>query len=103
MRDDRVDAGLNATLDIYRVCYVQDFVLRFSCLDQLRQALKSLLSWMWRTRHLQPLLAFMPKASKMKLQRIIPSSGKTLPALVGGGSHERLQGLRSIIIMCLCI
>jgi hypothetical protein len=29
----------------------------------------SRVSWMWRIKHLQPLLAFMPKASKMKIQR----------------------------------
>jgi hypothetical protein len=33
---------------------------------KLRQALKSLLSWVWCTRTLLP---FMPKATKMKLQR----------------------------------
>jgi hypothetical protein len=55
MRDHRVDAGLNATLDTGSVMFK---ILRFSCLE------KSLLSWMWRTSTTepQPLLAFMPKA-----------------------------------------
>ena len=44
-QDDRVDADLNATLDTGSVPFIQPrFYLQFSCLDQLRQALKSLQS-----------------------------------------------------------
>jgi hypothetical protein len=41
MRDDRVDAGLNALWIQGLLC--SRFCLRFSCLDQLRWALKSLI------------------------------------------------------------
>jgi hypothetical protein len=64
MRDDRVDAGLNATLDTGSV----KILFAIFVPGPTTPASKSLLSRMWRTatpapQYLQPPLAFTPKAS----------------------------------------
>ena len=62
MRDDKVDASLNATLDTGFVMFKILFTI--SCLDQLRQALVNtkLDVAHQALQYLQPQLAFMPKA-----------------------------------------
>jgi hypothetical protein len=47
MRDDRVDAGLNATLDIGSVM----FKISFAIFVPVPTTPGIKVSWMWRTRH----------------------------------------------------
>jgi hypothetical protein len=48
IRDDRIDAGLNATLDTGSVMF--KILFKIFVPGLIRQVLMSLLSWMWRAR-----------------------------------------------------